>query len=524
MNVIEKSGVVISSLLAAVTFLTAFTFTDVPEHTVYVALILLFVSGFSFSYVHSSSPVVYLQLFFVISCPLLIVIDPVEIGLYGWDSNHSFVATQQLLSGSSAWEVLQTHRDRPILFILVAILYKVTESPLISISKYIPIVTSLTPIFTYLIARTFGTPKQAVGVGFATAILRMMFLFESKYVPEALAIPMLYMGVFMYFIQFRQWSEKKSSYTSNMLILCVSVVALTHSMATVSIILLFGLIALSERMKLGSKNKINPSTNSRLLLVSVFACVIFAVVFVFLDSRTFRVLVLSLLNPSPGGSVGSDGTAPDLLQLFIANVQLLVILAFSILNGLVLLPGYDVKSWEIGVLVYNGIFIGLFGLQSVFGAITPLDPTRTLIFSVPTLVLLALRVLDGLKTNISLPARRQIGVFLIIIFAVVQVAAVPPHIMYSDPTDESLKEGHRSSQERDAAVWANHYSDSLVVGEKKDLWKYFGGNKYSDPYFNVCPSKSLLVDRPGYKLDVSYNHGRIYDNGGLSLNYCLTNN
>jgi len=226
-----------------------------------------------------------------------------------------------------------------------------------------------------------------------------------------------------------------------------------------------------------------------------------------------------------GGSGGNDsGGIIRLIVRDVVTADWRLIAANVVLGSLLSVVIYRFRSLPLStdrrVLVsgiFGSILAGGYGLAVLFGPIVPLDPSRYLVYMIPTLFLAIGYVVDDLE--IPFGAKRVFS-GLVLAMIVTQMVIISPFVMYSDPIETSTGEDHYSASQLAGSDWAGTYAGRMIVAWEKGLW--VANDIFRWKYGSQGDSCSLLHV---WRQDAPYQYLRtddsvVYDNGPMRLYYC----
>jgi hypothetical protein len=203
---------------------------------------------------------------------------------------------------------------------------------------------------------------------------------------------------------------------------------------------------------------------------------------------------------------------------------------FALMAGVTafgVLTRYDAAYWEVGWVGAAGIFAMLYFASLVGGRVVPLDPIRILLFLVATITPPTLSVISrasppGLSRlasdrRVFSVIRSVVAVLIVSALILTQVAAFEPHVLYTNPDQTVIGEGHHTSAQFGASQWTERHYSGAVLGAERSLWVAYDNN-YRNPIHGEGACKSLLtVWRPetgdARPSDVSV----VFDSTGVSL-------
>jgi len=536
------------ALIYAATALVAFRFSDiVPLTTVYVLLSALFVIPIWLAVSGRVGP--WLGAALLVATPLLpalIVVDPLEVGFYGYDPYGTLRDAIEFQS-LGPLRLAQERFAWPGFYALLWVVTSVVGLPLETVGKFLPLIAVVTPLFLFLFARRLISTKTAFVAAIGFAALHTIYTFQVKFVDETPAFVMIFALILVLIIRENVRSKSAVSYLA--LAMAIGAV-LTHHYVGALVGLWLVLWDLN-RTELTVPSRFRDIEFPISRLTSITALV-FLVMFLVVAPQ-FLGFVASVadlspsvknegsegrttLGPGDGGSAGqatsptqdgsevSGSTGADrstsverygelrFWKLVLANVLLM---AFF---GLVVL-GY--RYWTIefeSALLTGGMFAGIlavgYGYSVAFGPVIPLDPSRYLVYFVALILALAGYILNRSKiTTLAFPS-------IVALFVVIQLAILPPALIYTDQEETILGEDHASPSQFSAGEWVNEFDGASVVGWEGGHWTYNGIRQltFSEAGGDCSPirvARSDALGRPYRTTDAVF-----YDNGRMQLFMC----
>ncbi|MDZ7730949.1 MAG: hypothetical protein U5K37_08615 [Natrialbaceae archaeon] len=180
-----------------------------------------------------------------------------------------------------------------------------------------------------------------------------------------------------------------------------------------------------------------------------------------------------------------------------------------------------IEVWETSMVVYAGILGLIYVATLAIGRLIPLDSIRLLILLSaalipPVLSFLSRNELSIKNYNFDLEV---VGIILAVILIITQIAAVPPHVLYSDKSSTVIGEGHYTESQFIASEWVNTHTELKIIPYERGLWlsqgnpvvdiRFFGS--YDDDLF-IRPWRSEAKAN-----DQLYEQDAIYDSGEIKL-------
>lgn len=474
--------------------------------------------------------------------PALVVVDPLEVGFYGYDP----YVTLQTALGFRADGPIEVARGRfawPGFYSLLWVVVSATGLPVETVGKYLPLIAVLAPLFLYLFARRVVSNRTAFVAAMGFAGVRTLYAFQIKFVDETPAFLLFFALLFLLGIR----SSSRSSAVSYLALLVALGAVLNHHYVGALVCLL--LIAWDLSGTGLPRPRGLPELRwpfSRLTLTST---VVFVAMFLVVAPQFVGFLAsVADLSPSitsetidsarppgdgttaassgqtgPGGEpsgspeiASTDRTIPlRFWQLVAANVVLLAVLSVAVVRY---------RSWALesrpallvaGVL---GAVLALgYGYSVALGPVIPLDPSRYLLYMIGLLLVPA-----GFALERTDRARRPTAIFatLAVLVVVTQMSLVPPAVMYSSQEQTIVGEGHYSPSQFAAGEWVAEYDGTQVVGWERGLWIANGVDRLEFGAVDVDCSV-LRVWRADAPTDPRRpTDSVVYSNGRLDLYRC----
>ena len=444
---------------------------------------------------------------------LLLVIDPREIGFYGYDPYQYTLPSFWAIGDTSSIATFVTQTQSwPGYYVFLKILTSVTGLPITPLGKYFPLITVALPVFVYLAICRLSTPK----IGFLTALgfasTRTVLLFESKFVDETTAVG--YLFLLLYLLAALNRSRRRSLIG---LILVTSIVVTHHAISFIAgmlvlIWLTVDILITQEWIPSRFQPRIH-SNKSPSIILGLGVVVLAAVVFLYwAPGLTTPLLTNILMNPFhiAGGGTAGIGSSGSGLRSLVSSAVLVVLVVFALIATVGLFSRQRFDPWVSSWTVFAGVIAVLYAVSLIAGQLVPLDPIRFLIVLVPTLLAVSLIVIKRLGEWQSV--RVVVGV-IVVILIITQIAAIPPHVLISEPSETIVGEGHYSLAQFEAASWVSSYGQDVTIAVKEPgLWASRG-------IFNIRTDEKCMTGlraRPKNKSKSSI----IYDVGELKISKC----
>ncbi|WP_128081479.1 hypothetical protein [Haloferax sp. ATB1] len=452
---------------------------------------------------------------------MLIVIDPVEIGFFGYDPySYTIPAHLSFSNSQGISEFMSLTTSWPAFYALTNVIERVIGHSILDVGKYLPLISGVTPTMVYLaVSRKVHTRTAFISaMGFAST--RSLLLFEAKFLDETLAIALFFTLTFVLLMA-------QNRRRSILILLLLGSITLTHH--TVS---LFALLFISVWYTIGSVTSSNivPSRFKNIELnevglppvISLFVgmCIFIFILAYFVPDLTRWVTVDLIQSIMKGG--GGGGEASGRIGEGSSSIRgAITTSAVGVLGALALIAAYGTlskrqrPSWVTSWTVFAGIIGLLYSISLVTGRIIPLDPIRFLIVFVPFLVVSALVILCN-SEMISRPNRRTtLASILVCALIITQLLAIPPHVLVSDPESTTLSEGHYTSSQFTASDWTSEYYDGQIAVYEPGLWVSKGNSNLTA--VDESNQTSLFVWRNESMVKFNQSEDRIYDSGDIRL-------
>lgn len=487
--------------------------STIPEILLYVSILALFGVGL-FQATRRPDSYPLFTLILASFLPLLLAIGPTEPGLYGYDPYAIVGFAEDFQRGMSISQFTGEFGTRPLIYALVTTLTAILDAGIVSVGKYLPLINILAPLTAYLIFRGLVSKYVGLLTGFSLAAMRTMFIFQSKFVLQALAFPLFLVLVFVLVLNRRKHINQIN--ICLIIILLGGAVASAHKVTSVMTVFLLG-IWLGVTLLSNEIPYLERRQTSGLLTATVVTGTVVFLIFTQWDTLGLQSLLLSILGVSEYVPSPSTGGSLSILNLVVIYGNLLILLVFCIINIGTLHPK-KLQDWSLSFLIFNGLLMGLYGIQSVIGNLTGLHATRLPLFAVPFLIGVAVYVLWD--ADMQHPSGwHALVVGLVLLFIVGQVFSVPFHVLAADGS-QPVAESHFHENSRQAVHWAGAYSEMTIVGFERDLWWYYGGLEFRLAGIEPCSGGELLVERNAPSIDNGTTAGPVYDNGFIKLEYC----
>jgi hypothetical protein len=223
--------------------------------------------------------------------------------------------------------------------------------------------------------------------------------------------------------------------------------------------------------------------------------------------------------------VGGAGSAVRTLLSSFGAVALLVV--FALIGAWTILSRYENESWETAWVVVAGVLSLAYVTFLVRGRLVWLDPSRFLIFLIPLVLGVVVKVVRGDATD---GTRTAIAVGLVALLVLTQLAAIPSYVLHSDPDQTAIAQNHQPESAFRAGDWLADRGRGQIVGWQGVLWQQGPDDNYVsyEDFDGDCGDGAYLVwrDAARYSLGVQPetvdgDHSAVYDNGKVRLAWCV---
>ncbi|MFC6974402.1 hypothetical protein ACFQL1_06600 [Halomicroarcula sp. GCM10025709] len=181
------------SLLYAVSALVGFQHgSSVPTVTLYLLLGTLFVFPTALVLRHNTP--ISINVALLIATPLLpalLVVDPLEVGFYGYDPYRTLQTTVEFREHGPLW-IAGKRASWPAFYALVWIIKFLTGGEISSFGRFLPLFTLIVPTMLYAFARKLIDDDSAFLVAMGLVGVRTLFTFEIKFIDESLAFVLFF--------------------------------------------------------------------------------------------------------------------------------------------------------------------------------------------------------------------------------------------------------------------------------------------------------------------------------------------
>lgn len=454
--------------------------------------------------------------------PMLLVIDPVELGLFGHDPYFSLLWLGQIEAGEMS--VAFSSGAYPLTYILTSIVSDITILTNHTVAKYIPYISISIPISIFLFSRRYIDTGLALVAAIIASSTRTFLIFETKFVDEILAIALL-------FILISVISTLSGQRSRVVKFIVAGGLALSHHATTVFYLLFVTILyilprvvsrinVLLVRFKHESwRISVGDDQPGMSISYIVFIGLLVGALPLYSGDANFAQLVLrNILNSiagsttSPSGSVSFSSAGGFLELISTSLVFSLFVFTLYCLWRVIKTRNYN---WELGWLLFVCVLGTIYAITLVAGRVVPLDPIRLLMYIVPLLGFLTIK-----KYSTS-TAYRTGGVIIIAVCLIIpNLVAIPGHVLVSDINEKpGLEEGHFTPQQWAASSWASSYSQQPVTDAGEgDLWVAKGNEYYQERYAS-CDTDIYAVRDPQI-MQIDIHLSQLYANGDMTLRSC----
>lgn len=515
----------------------------VPEGTGYVLLVTLFVIPLGLAERGHLTPA--WEVFFLFATPLLpilVVIDPFEAGLFGYDA-YSFTipALEYLRNGASIGAFVNADGDWPAFYAVALAFQQLAGVDTGFLSKYFPLFVVAIPFVVYAGVELLAPRRIAFYTGMAVASTRTLVLFEVKFVDETIAVLLFFTAI----LYLALTTHERRAVVG--LAMVIAALALTHHATSVFFGILLACMlgaSLIERVPLPGvlARRLYPR-RGRPIDIGITGTVVVAfgvgAVFFFLAPQVTTELVNTAhgalfegqqtaapVQSSGGGGIFSVSGVPP--RQLVSRAAILVFALMAGVTAFGVLTRYDAAYWEVGWVGAAGIFAMLYFASLVGGRVVPLDPIRILLFLVATITPPTLSVISRAQFPSRLSrlvserrvfsvTRSVVAVLIVTALILTQLAAFDPHVLYTNPDETVIGEGHHTSAQFGASQWTERHYSGAVLGAERSLWVAYDNN-YRNPIHGEGACKSLLtVWRPETGGARPSNVSVVFHSTGVSL-------
>ena len=463
---------------------------------------------------------------------LLIVIDPVEMGLFGHDPySYTLPSYEYFRSGASLSAFAERAEAWPLFYSLTALLQEVTGTSTATVAKYVPLIVVTIPFVFFVGLRRYVDSEIAFLAAITVAATRSYVQFQAKFVDETIAVVLFFSLIAVLALTGRDWRR------SALVVLVVVALSLSHHATSAVGLLFIGCWALAGRIERLSvlprrfRSVSEPSAVrlQQVVIVGMLIVGMFSFLAPMFAGRLVGIAVAALSGTVVTTAPVSDGSSAGLFTLsglslrqVLSRLALVFLALFALIDAAGVVSRYRVRQWEFGWITFAGIMSVIYLGTIVGGRLVPLDPIRLLVFLVPALIAPALVVVVRSGTSDRLPfasvLRYTVAGVLVCAFIVTQIAAIPPHVLYSDPAVTTLGEGHATPAQFAASSWANDHTDAPIFGSEPAVWRA-RDNEFRAASKEDCRDGLLAWRREG-GITKPPRASAVYDGGKVALFTC----
>ncbi|MBV0903308.1 hypothetical protein [Haloarcula salina] len=461
--------------------------------------------------------------------PILIVIDPVEIGLVGHDAYWTLNHAKEFRSGLTITGFTDEYLSFP-LYYAFAHGINIFVRDLELTAKYVPLLTAATPAMYYLGLRRLMAERAAYTSSVGVASIQTLLFFEAMFVDESLAV-LLFSSLPLFGLIATKTSHREIIWPP------LVAIALTHHFLAAVTLAFVGLWwgvhwrdsqVMSNLFRIDSRQFDPPAS------VVVIGCVFLSIALFLLYPFAQTVLrgLFQSLAAGPSASTGqvSVSVIQPSLQEMIKSIGGRV--ATGLVVGLAFLSVVSrrkIPEWEFSWALFGGGLAVVYVFTLAVGQMLNLGGTR--LYLPMTIVLLPVAI--SYLHRSEWQARTVASYFVITIFVTAQIFALAPPLVYSDTSTGYVHHGHYTGPAHQAAeTLATVGSDeTTVVGYEPELWEVRGQTRFqrfteeqwlfvdcSDALYawKEATEKEFNIPRETFERD----YNKIYDAGSISLSRC----
>lgn len=464
------------------------------------------------------------------SYSMLVVIDPVEIGLYGYDPySYTLTSYQTLFESHSVTHFVDVSSSWPAYYHLLASLDLVTAIDLLMIGKYSPLLIAFIPTFLYLTLCRFTSTKIAFLTGMGFASTRTLLAFESKFIDEFPAIFLLFALILVFSVDEKAKYSKigqKRKYIIGC-ILMIAIVLTHHAAALLAISFVFVwtvIVRLINVERLPSRIQPIDDQWSPPLTLTIIGVIGFIGIWIYAAPNFTRIVSVSLLDSVvhvSGGEVSGPSTEPSQpIRSLISTSAMGVFAILACINAYGVLSKKRLSSWAYVWIIYAGMIGCIYSVFLIVGRFVALDPIRFLIVLIPTILAPALAII-GAKIDSTAPQyMKGVSVLIVLSLIITQLAAIPPHVVFSDPSQTEFGEGHYTPAQFSASSWVAEYEeDRGVLAYEHGLWIAKGTENVSNSFVWQCTNQLRVWRAEGFR-NYPAREDVLYSAGNIAISKC----
>jgi len=307
----QKLGISLYALLYALVAFVGFRLGGVvPDITIYLLVAGLFLTLLWLAVQTESSAWLAsaLALSLVVLLGLLVV-DPLEVGFYGYDPYYTLRALNEFRTKGLLW--LANNRGAwPAFYAYVWAVTSLLNLEPIVVGKYIPLVAAAIPLACFVALRRLTNLRLAFVTTIGIVGIRTLVNFEMKFLDETIAATLFFMVLAVLALQRRRTTSSRA-YTTLLSLFAITAI-LTHHFAGLLVTLLLCLWALSQTDVLGRivpflEGVHRPSASTR--KAAIVASVAFVVVLLVVANSFFFWVFATVDLGVPLGGGGGSGAA-----------------------------------------------------------------------------------------------------------------------------------------------------------------------------------------------------------------------
>lgn len=457
--------------------------------------------------------------------PMLVVIDPVEIGLVGHDPYHKM--QNALVWGGPIPEFVDSELSFPLYFVFSQIVHQVVGGSFESLIKYLPLLAASVPVIYYLGLQRFLTDDEAYLAAVGTASIQTLLYFHTMFHEESFAITMfamlfLFTGVAI--------AVRSSWLAWTPVIAIVLTHHLTAFLTIVFVVIWWGVrwsnLRIPSRLfAITSVDQLRGIPKPLAISVISISVVLF-LLYPFAETVS-RGIFLSLVEGTRAQSGSLAGATGQSLQQTIRSLG--GRFATGIIVGtaaLAVFSRHEISEWEFSWALFGGILAATYVVTLAVGQLINLDSIRLFFFMIITLLPVAVSYLyrpDSLTWKTATYC-------LVGLFIVAQIFALAPALVYSDTSQGYLHHGHYTESEHQAAETMLGVNDRKIVGYEPELWEVLAASDFqrlTDPQVYEGCENTIYVWKTGMdselgieRSEIEQPYNKIYSAHTISLSEC----
>ena len=562
MNKEVKSVLIGYVAVYAVAALVGFQYSNVPSVTLYALLATLFLIPTLLIIRNGLSVSLKVTLLVVTPLlPALLVLDPLEIGFYGYDPYRTLQTAFEFRENGPLW-IASNRASWPAFYAFVWVIRFLIGGEIASFGRFLPLFVLIVPVILYAFARKLVNEQSAFLVAMGLVGVRTLFTFQVKFVDESLAFALFFMLLLT--LRLQTSNGRRGRY---LCYLFASTIAITHHYIGLLAVFLLVLWDLSDStaLRFAVEQHRLPFSGVTALTGGLFAGMFLIVAPNFLI-RLISNADFSLADgasspgeetstptptdtstpsgtpsietsapqtdttPEPSGSTPmsdssadpDDGSTPNPLVQYLRNRWQFIptnLLLLSVLGAVIVgLRSLSARRdrWQVVTGLFGAVMALGYGVSVIFGPIVPLDPSRYLVYMVPMLLTAIGLSIAQSTSRVRVKQVLAVGVALL---AITQLLLVSPAVLYTDPTEPTPDEEHFTASQFAASDWVASYGGDRVVGTERGVWLKNGVYRLTHSAEYDCRTlQSTRIDieegQPQPEDEV------LYDNGVVGLYRC----